>query len=196
MTTPVKLNLTIVQGSTFNQILRWESHTKVYVPITNITQSAPIVITAPNHNIPIGWRIKVTNVLGMKEINNNETYHIVTDTSNDTITINQINSIGYSEYTSGGVVEYNQPVDISTHTARMQIRSKLKSDTILYNLTSSNNEIILDPINSTITIVLQDEVTETFDFSSAVYDLELINNIGEVIKLIGGIIIVEKEVTR
>lgn len=197
MTTPVKFNLTIVQGSTFSQVLRWESGTKVYVPITNITKSAPIVITAPNHNIPVGWRVKITNVSGMKEINSNDIYHIVTESTQDTITINKINSLGYSTYTSGGVVEYNQPIDTTNYSARMQIRSKLKSDTILYSLTSDTTDLEIDPTYYTITISIQNTVTESFDFNSAVYDLELINNItGEVINLMGGVILVEKEVTR
>lgn len=197
MTSPVKLNLTIVQGSTFRQVLRWESDTKVYVPITDISKSAPIVITAPAHGIPIGWRVKVTNVSGMKEINSNDIYHIVTAITTDTLTINKINSLGYSTYTSGGVIEYNEPIDMSYYTARMHIRSKLKSDTIIYSLTTENNGIELDPVDQTIMINIDSSVTEDFDFNSAVYDLELINsNTAEVINLIGGLIVLEKEVTR
>jgi len=197
MTSPVKLNLTIVQGSTYRQVLRWESSTKVYVPITNIAKSAPIVITAPSHNIPVGWRVKVTNVSGMKEINSNDTYHIVTNATADTITINQINSLGYTAYTSGGVVEFNQPVNLANLTGRMQIRSKLKSDAVLYSLTTANGGVEIDQAYSTITIVIQDTVTEDFDFNSAVYDLELINTVtNDVTNLAGGVIVLEKEVTR
>lgn len=196
MTAPIKLNLTIVQGSTFRQVLRWESGTKVYVPITDISKSAPLIITAPTHGIPIGWRVKVTNVGGMKEINSNDTYHIVTETTADTITINNINSLGYSTYTTGGVVEYNQPVNIVNYTARMHIRTKLKSDEIIYSLTTENAGIEIDTTDYTITIVIQDEITTDFEFNSAVYDLELINPGGEVTNLMGGVIVLEKEVTR
>lgn len=196
MTSPVKLNLTIIQGSTFRQVFRWESNIKVYVPITNISKSAPMVITVPTHEIPEGWRIKVTNVGGMKEINSNDIYHTVTTVTNNTLTINNINSLSYSTYTSGGVVEYNKPIDISYFTARMQIRSKIASDTIIYNLTSENGNIELNTEFSTITLILQDEITKDFNFNSAVYDLELISDAGEVIRLAGGTILVEKEVTR
>ena len=196
MTTPIKLNLTIVQGSTFRQVLRWESGTKIYIPITDIAKSAPIVITAPNHAIPLGWRAKVTNVGGMKEINSNDVYHIITDTTADTITINQINSLGYTTYTNGGVVEYNQPVNITNYTARMHIRTKLKSDDVIYSLTTENAGIEINDSDYTITIVIEDEITTDFEFSSAVYDLELINPGGEVTNLMGGVIVLEKEVTR
>lgn len=69
MPSPIKLNLKVYQGATFREPLRWESSTKVYKPISGITKSAPIVINAVGHGIPVGWRTKVTNVakfLGLK----------------------------------------------------------------------------------------------------------------------------------
>ena len=194
MTSPVKLNLKIYQGSTFRQVLRWESSTKVYVPITNITKSAPVVITAANHAAPLGWRVKVVGAGGMKEINQLD-YQNVTDKTTDTVTLNQINSLGFTAYTSGGVLEYNQPVSLSGYTARMQIRAKIDSDAVIHTLTTENGGIVLDNTAKTITIVMQDEVTQTFTFKSAVYDLELISG-GEVTQLVTGGISLVREVTR
>ena len=194
MTSPVKLNLKIYQGSTFRQVLRWESSTKVYVPITNITKSAPVVITAANHAAPLGWRVKVVGAGGMKEINALD-YQTVTDKTTDTVTLNQINSLGFTAYTSGGVLEYNQPVSLSGYTARMQIRAKIDSDAVIHTLTTENGGIVLDNTAKTITIVMQDEVTQTFTFKSAVYDLELISG-GEVTQLVTGGISLVREVTR
>ncbi len=194
MTSPVKLNLKIYQGSTFRQVLRWESSTKVYVPITNITKSAPVVITAANHAAPLGWRVKVVGAGGMKEINQLD-YQIVTDKTTDTVTLNQINSLGFSTYTSGGVLEYNQPVSLSGYTARMQIREKLESTTALHSLTTENGGILLDTTLQTITLLIPDETTQTFTFKAAVYDLEMISG-GEVTQLATGSVSLIKEVTR
>ncbi len=194
MTSPVKLNLKIYQGSTFRQVLRWESSTKVYVPITNITKSAPVVITAANHAAPLGWRVKVVGAGGMKEINQLD-YQIVTDKTTDTVTLNQINSLGFSTYTSGGVLEYNQPVSLSGYTARMQIREKLDSTTALHSLTTENGGILLDTTLQTITLLIPDETTQTFTFKAAVYDLEMISG-GEVTQLATGSVSLIKEVTR
>ena len=135
MASPIKLNLKIYQGSTFKQVLRWESATKVYVPITAITKSAPLVVTAPAHGIPVGWRARITNAGGMKEANLLD-YQIVTSTTTDTVTFNQVNSLSFTPYTSGGVVEYNQPAPISGLTARMQIREKLTSSAVIHELTT------------------------------------------------------------
>jgi len=194
MAAPIKLNLKIYQGSTFRQVLRWESATKVYVPITNISKSAPVVITAPNHQIPLGWRARVTGAGGMKEINSTE-YSTVTSITTDTVTFNQVNSLGFTAYTTGGVLEYNTPVDLANYTARMQIREKLTSDTVIHSLTTENGGIVFDNTLKTITLLIPDEITATFDFTSAVYGLELMVG-NDVIPFAGGTIALQREVTR
>ena len=192
---PIKLNLKVYQGSTFKQVLRWESATKVYVPISQITKSAPItIVTSAPHGLPIGWRARVTNAGGMKEINALD-YNVVTDTTIDTITFNQINSIGFTTYTSGGILEYNAPVELVGYTARMQIREKLTSDTVIYTLTTENAGIVFDNDLKTITLYIPDEATAEFNFSQAVYSLEFVYG-DEVIPFAGGNVSLQKEVTR
>ena len=197
MTAPVKLNLKVYQGSTFTEILRWESSTKVYKPITGITKTAPVVITATAHGVPVGWRARVTNVAGMKEINcGTDVYYTVTDTTSNTITINSINAVGYSDYTSGGILEYNLPVDLTGYTARMQIRGKLADTVIIKELTTTNGGIVINNSLKTITITISAADTALLDFVSAVYSLELVSSGGEVSQLINGTLSLVKEVTR
>ena len=194
MAAPIKLNLKVYQGSTFRQVLRWESSTKVYVPITNITRSAPVVITAPSHNLPLGWRARVTNAGGMKEINQLD-YQTATEVTGSTVVFNQINSLAYTAYTGGGVLEYNTPVNLAGYTARMQIREKLASNVVVHTLTTENSGIVLDNNVKTITLTIPDEITALFSFASAVYDLELVFG-GEVIPFASGTLTLQREVTR
>jgi hypothetical protein len=195
MSDPIKLNLKIYQGSTFTQVLRWESSTRVYVPITQITKSAPVVITAANHNIPVGWRARVTNAGGMKELNLLD-YNVVTSTTPTTVTFNQVNSLGFTAYTSGGVLEYNQPVPLVGLTARMQLREKLTSTAVLHELTTQNGGIVFDNTLKTITLTIPVAATTTFNFTSAVYALEFIDATGIVIPFAKGNVLLEREVTR
>ena len=195
MTSPVKLNFKVYQGSTFKEVLRWESSTKAYALITSISKSAPAVIGAPSNGIPVGWRFKVTDVVGMKEINSTDTYHTATDTSADTITVNALNTLSYTTYVSGGVVEYNMPVDLASMTARMQIRATLDAATTILDLTTENGGIAIDNTAKTITININAVTTTDLSFSSAVYSLELIKS-GEVTPFINGTISLVKEVTR
>jgi hypothetical protein len=195
MPAPVKLNFKMYQGSTFKEVLRWESSTKVYKPITDITKAAPVVITAAGHGLPVGWRTKITNVVGMKEINSSDTYHTVSEVTTDTVTISGLNTLGYTGYASGGVLEFNKPTSLSGFTARMQLRSKTTSDTVLLELTTGNGGIVLDTALGTVTITASATQTEALTFSSAVYSLEMVKA-GEVIQLLTGFITLDKEVTR
>lgn len=196
MTTPIKLNLKVIQGSTFSQVLRWETSTKVYKTITSITNSAPVVIYSAGHGIPVGWRTRVTNVTGMKEINSDKSeYYTVTDSTTDTVTFNAVNSLGYAPYTSGGVLEYNQPVDLSGYTARMQIRTKLEDTAVIKELTTENGGITIDNVAKTITLTISATDTAAFSFATAVYSIELVNG-AVVTPFANGNLTLVKEVTR
>ncbi len=195
MAAPVKLNLKVYQGATFRETLRWESGTKVYKPISGITKTAPVVITATAHGIPAGWRAKVSNVLGMTEINSGDNYYTITEVAANTVTINAVNAFGFKDYISGGVLEYNQPVELAGLTGRMQIRGKITDAEYILELTTENGGIIIDDTAKTITIVLTAVQTAALTFASAVYSLELVSG-SEVTPFLNGSISLEKEVTR
>lgn len=196
---PAKISYKIYQGSTFQETLRWESETKQYAPISNITNAAPCVITTSTaHGVPINWRVRVTGVSGMKDINtiSEDSYYLVTSKTSNTLTLNQVNSAAYGAYTSGGIIEYNMPIPITGYSAQMQIRETLESTTVLHEMTTANNGIVIDPINYTISLNISAAVTGTFDFDAAVYSCELTDNQGNVIPFLSGSISLVKEVTR
>jgi hypothetical protein len=195
MANPVKLNFKVYQGSTFREVLRWESSTKTYVPITGVSKTAPVVITAVAHGAPVGWRCKITGVGGMKELNDSENYRTITAKTADTVTLNAINATGYNTYTSGGVLEYNTPVDLAGYTARMQIRGSLDSANVIQELTTANGGVILDNTLKTITILLTATQTAALTFNSAVYSLELVTT-ADVYTFCTGSLTLVKEITR
>lgn len=196
---PAKINYKIYQGSTFEETLRWESETKQYMPISGISQTAPCVITTSGtHSVPVNWRVRVTGVNGMKDINTiaDDAYYLVTSKTSTTLTLNQVNSAGYGAYTSGGILSWNTPIPLTGYTAQMQIRETLESTTVLAELTTANNRIIIDPVNFTIQMKLSAAITGTFDFDAAVYSMELTDNQGTVYPFLSGSISLTKEVTR
>lgn len=194
MTAPVKVNFKLYQGSTFTEVLRWESYIKVYKPITNITKTAPAVVTAVGHAMPVGWRALISGVAGMKEINSEE-YVIATATTTDTITFNSINASSYTAYVSGGILEYNEPKSLSGFTARMQLRTKVSSTTTLLECTTENGMIALNDTNKMVTISIPAATTELLTFKTAVYSMELVNG-STVIPFISGNITLDTETTR
>lgn len=196
---PAKINYKIYEGSTFQETFRWEADTKIYVPIQSISKTAPCVITTTNnHSVPIGWRIRVVGVQGMKEINNiaDDSYYIVTAVTSNTLTINKLNSINYSAHTpSTGIIEYNEPVSLTGYTGVMQIRETLDSTTVIHEMNSTNNQVYIDTANNNIVITIPAATTRDFDFTTAVYSLELTNGTFVVPFLTGNMTLV-REVTR
>lgn len=194
---PAKINYKIYQGSTFQETYRWESETKVYVPIQTVQKSAPCQIaTQLPHNLPQGWRFRVVGAGGMKEINNvGDSYYVSTSVTANSIEINQVNSLGFTTYTTGGVVEYNQPVDLAGFNARMQIREAVDSTVIIHEATTENQQIVVNNTGKFIQITLLGNVTQNFNFTTAVYSLELYNG-NNVIPFINGNLTLVQEVTR
>lgn len=195
MAGPTKLNFKIYQGSTFRETFRWESSEKVYAPITMISKTAPMVVTATGHGAPAGWRVKVTGALGMKEANTSD-YIISSSVTNDTVTFNQINALNYTTYTGGGVLEYNKPVDLTGFTGRMQIRQKLDDAAFIKELTTSNGGVVINNTTKTIQLYISAADTALMSFQTGVYSLELVSSGGEVTQLIAGNISLVREVTR
>jgi hypothetical protein len=194
MTVPTKVNFKIYQGSTFTKVFRWETLVKKYASITNISKTAPAIITAAEHGLPSGWRFKVSSVLGMREINADD-YLIATDTSANTITVGDLNSSSFSAYTSGGIVEYYTPKSLLNFSARLQIREKLSSTTVFLELTSTSGGIIIDNAQKTITINITAEQTALFTAKNYVYSLELYS-LTEVFQLTRGTLTTDFEITR
>jgi hypothetical protein len=191
---PTKVNFKIYQGSTFNEVLRWESATKKYVPITAMFKAAPLVITAVAHGMPVGWRGIISNAGGMTEANSLG-YIVATNVTTDNITFNSVNAEGFKTYTSGGIFEYNEPNSLTGYTARMQIREKLTSTTMVDELTTENGKITISDVTKTITLNLTALETAAYTFKTAVYSLELVNGL-IVTPFIYGDITLVTEITR
>jgi len=85
-------------------------------------------------------------------------------------------------------------IDLSSHTARMQVRPDVDSSTKLLDLTSSGGDITL---NSSGVIQITVNATATAALAQGgVYDLEIIDSSGAVERVIQGDFSLSKEVTR
>ena len=121
-------------------------------------------------------------------------YHQATVVDTNTISFNDINSLGYKTYTSGGVLRYLTPVDLTGFTARMSIKDKV-GGTELLRLDTTNSRIVLNSTASTITLVISATDTAAITFTKGVYDLELQSLGGIVTALLYGKVSIEQEVT-
>lgn len=197
-------DLTIIQGKTFTRVLRWESLPYVYKPIQSITKAAPAVVGVTGHGVPDGWRVAIVSVKGMTEINAQNTppkereYVKATVVDPNTLSLNSVNSLDFSDYVSGGVVQYYTPVDLASYTGRMQIKDKI-GGTVLASTDTDDapNNVITITVNNTtktITLTIPATATAAFTWKKGVYDLEMVNG-STVVGLLSGAITVTPEVT-
>ena len=97
--------------------------------------------------------------------------------------------------------------NLSSHSARMQIRQNYNSTNVAESLTTSNGEIVINTTTSTLGLSLSADRTAAIPVNlndstlpprtKYVYDIELVNDgSGDVTKLLFGEVTVYGEVTR
>jgi hypothetical protein len=89
----------------------------------------------------------------------------------------------------------DEPVNLETYTARMQVREKYSSKFVIVDINTENGGITLGGDEGTILLYISDEATQQIVAKNYVYDLEMVSS-SEVIRLIEGKFIVTPEVTK
>lgn len=167
MSLPDVLDLDVIQGKTFSEVLRWEQPTitmkKFDASASNvpIVQLAPLRLKVTGHGMPDGWAFHITNVEGMVQLNSSPTSadpnrrlgFVARKIDADVIEVlelildgadiiqREVNAAGFSAYTGGGYIEYALPVDLSTVTAwKWQARKAYDSaDPAVFDLSTTLN---------------------------------------------------------
>lgn len=190
----------IHQGSTFSEVVRWETAPIIYKAITGITQAAPVVVTAVDHGLVSGWNVAVVSVKGMTDINaktnppKDKEYVEATVLTSDTVELNTINASGFKAYTSGGYLQYNTPKNLVGYEARMSCKDRIGGTEFL-RLDTTDGSIVIDNATKTITLTVSATDTAALAKQSGVYELEMISPAGVVTVILSGNISVTAEVT-
>lgn len=196
-------DISIKQGATFSQVIKYCQPRFEVVPITAITKSGQALVTAAAHGIPLDWLVWVVGVGGMTKINHqpseladqNAAYYAYV-VSTDQVQLN-LDTTRFGDYTSGGELMYHPPVDLTGYMARMQIRESFDSATALHSMTSEvNGGIVLGAADGSITLSIPATTTAGFTFDTAVYDLELVSSTGVVTEVASGVVTLAREVTK
>ena len=88
-------------------------------------------------------------------------------------------------------------MDLTGYSARMQIRSEIDSALALVTLSSApGGGILLDGVSGMLEIEISAAATSALNFEGAVYDLELVQPDGKVLRLFKGAVSLSLEVTR
>lgn len=87
-------------------------------------------------------------------------------------------------------------VNLTSYTARMQVRLAVESTSFVLELTTSNGGITLGGALGTISLLVSASVMSGLAAATYVYDLEIVAPSGKVTRLIEGKFAVKAEVTR
>lgn len=201
MKIPKYEDIEIIQGSQFVKSIHWYGGGKVYDTIDGVTVGHPTVITVTGHGLPSISKtpISIGGVKGSAKVLNTgeDECDMVLATHIDANSFSvPIPTVGKVYEANTGYIEWYSPKDLTNFTARMQIRASVDSTDTLVSLTSGGGDIVISLPDAKITMTIATAVTETLDFDTAVYDLELVDSSGEATRILEGEVTLSKEVTR
>ncbi len=86
------------------------------------------------------------------------------------------------------MLQFNSPVDLTGYTARLTLRANLSDVEAIDEFTTEDvrlpgTGIVIDETDSVISLFIGAAVTEAYDFTSAVYDLEMVSASGRVTRI-------------
>lgn len=88
-------------------------------------------------------------------------------------------------------------VNLTGCTARMQIRKAVNDTTVLDTLTTENSRLVIhEASNGKFKIIIPANISSAYNFTSAVYDLEIVFSDATVTRVIEGCLSAIPEVTR
>ena len=86
-------------------------------------------------------------------------------------------------------------IDLTSYTAKMQIRPNCGDGTLTLELSTVNGRISLGGTAGSIGLSISNSDTEALNFVQEVYDIELTDGGGTVTRLVSGKVYLSKEVT-
>jgi hypothetical protein len=88
------------------------------------------------------------------------------------------------------------PIDLTSVSARMQVRDDVDSPIVRLDLRTVNGGLVIDPLIGRIDIYISSDDTASLYGYGGVYDMELVFPTGDIVRLIEGSINFIPEVTR
>jgi hypothetical protein len=179
------------KGATFYATIRWATEELVSVPITAITNAAPALVTAPAHGVPDGWPVAVCAVEGMYQVNavnyppRGKDWTPATVRGVDTVELNRLSSANWTPYRSGGSLVYNKPVVLDGIAAVFSVFDNPDFDGPALISLTNNAGVVVDPVGSTITPLLQ---TEGLLWDTGYYELACTDANGIITRVLTGAI--------
>lgn len=174
-----KIDFTLEEGKTFRRRVRWFNLDKhVYVPIASMSQSGPLVVeTQVAHGIPDGWEAAIVSANGMVTLNAKSNppkaneYHKVTRKTDTEVEFNSINSAGFPAYTTGGYLQFFEPMPLDGTVPRWVVKDVVDG-AVLVEATEANGLLSVNNVAKYYEILLDVDDTTDLGWTKGVHELE------------------------
>lgn len=175
------VNLTIRKGETFNYTFRWMCEPLRFIHIDRVSQTMPIVITAPNHKLLSNTPVDLVKVSGKTQDVVAQGLKVIYVDEN-TIQLDT-DEIGLKAFKNAEYLRSYSYVNLTNFTARCYFKQKAGSE-ILFELTTENGRVVIDEDEHLITLTIPARTTAALDFKKGKYDLELVlgNKVSRIIE--------------
>jgi hypothetical protein len=188
--------LNIEQGVDFAHTFHWFAGNKFMAPIELIEEGYPTVITVTDHglNTLTPQPIFISGVEGCPHLNTVDTYVArATRIDADTFSVGR-STVGQRWIAGTGEITYHAPTDITGYTAVCTIRRSWHHSTIIHSMTTENGGINLTTEDAGIELIIPDDITASFNFKNAVYDVDMIGPGGYKQRVFRGPVVLHRDI--
>ena len=189
--------LEMYQGATFRRTFNWYGGGVVRAAIEDVTPGFPTIVKVTGHGLPsvsptpmVIDGVRGTVALNTKDCAASEATYVDIDTFSI-----PVNTIGKKWTSPSGGITWYMPSDMTDFTAKMEIRDKIGGIIIHTLTTDPSGGITLVSADGAINLEIDAADTALFDFTTAVYDIDVIDPSGVSTPVVGGTITLYKEVT-
>lgn len=191
-------DLGMAQGSDWAATFNWYGGGKFMAPIEEIDPGYPTRIRVSSHLLPSSsdTPVIISGVKGMEILNSKDTGIELCKRIDDDYFEVPISTVAKDWCLGTGEITYYRPTDIVDFIARCKFRKYWHSRTVISELTTENNGIILDPNDASIQLQRTAAQTALFTFDSCVFDVELESPGGIVTRVAQGTIHLSRESTH
>ena len=197
MTTPL-FEVEMDQGADWNVVINWYGDGVFRAPIEEIDPGYPTQIRVSTHLLPSSsdTPVIISGVQGAEILNSSNTaVELCTRVDADYFTV-PVSTIACEWVPGTGEITWNKPTDLTSFTARCQLRSKWYSGTIITEMTTENTGITLDSNDGSIALNRIASVTAALGFTKAYGDIEVISAAGIVTRVARLVVAFQRETTR
>ncbi|MBW2647546.1 MAG: hypothetical protein JRE23_15505 [Deltaproteobacteria bacterium] len=192
-----QFRLHIEQGVNFEHGFQWLAGGIFMAPIEYIETGYPTVLEVTSHglNTLSSHPVIISGVEGCEALNSSDTdIALCTRIDDDHFSVPQ-SSVNKTWEEGSGEITYHIPTDITDYTCRCVIRKNWFSSTVIHELTTENDGIVLTVADGGIQLLIPKVATAAFNFTYGVYDVDMIAPSGYESRVFKGPVTLHREIS-